>query len=100
MDLGQVFTTKIISNYMASLLSNDKKRILEPCFGGGALIEACLEAGFENIVGCELDGDLYETAKRKYPELELIKGDFLKYEPTNLFDAIIMNPPYIRQEKD
>lgn len=99
MDLGQVFTTKIISNYMASLLSNDKKRILEPCFGGGAFIEACLEAGFQNIVGCELDGDLYETAKRKYPELELIKGDFLKYEPTNLFDAIIMNPPYIRQEK-
>ena len=78
--------------------TKDKKRGLEPCFGGGAFIDACLGAGFKNIVGCELDSDLYETAKKKYPELELINGDFLKYTPTNLFDAIIMKPPYIRQE--
>ena len=42
---------------------------------------------------------MYESVKNKYPELELINCDFLKYNPTYLFDAIIMNPPYIRQEK-
>lgn len=99
MDLGQVFTKKIISNYMVSLLSKDKKRVLEPCFGGGVFLDACLNAGLENIVGCEIDRDLYESAKNTYPNLELINCDFLKYAPINLFDAIIMNPPYIRHEK-
>ena len=99
MDLGQVFTTKVIAEYMASLLSKKVKTVLEPCFGGGAFIDACLSLGFENIVGCEIDPALFDEGKKKYPKLNLLKTDFLRYHPDCKFDGIIMNPPYVRQEK-
>lgn len=99
MELGQVFTTKVIAKYMASLFSQRVKKVLEPCFGGGAFIDACLSLGFEDIVGCEIDPALFEEGKKKYPKLNLLKTDFLKYHPDCKFDGIIMNPPYVRQEK-
>ena len=40
MDLGQVFTDRIVANYMVSLFSHhvSKGRVLEACFGGGAFL--------------------------------------------------------------
>ena len=100
MDLGQVFTDRVVANYMVSLLfevSND--RILEPCFGGGAFLEACKEAGYKNVYGCEIDEKLYKEVVNEYPDYKLLNVDFLNYNPYEVFDGIIMNPPYIRQEK-
>lgn len=100
MDLGQVFTNRVVANYMVSLLfevSND--RILDPCFGGGAFLEACKEAGYKNVYGCEIDEKLYKEVVNEYPDYNLLNVDFLNYNPYEVFDGIIMNPPYIRQEK-
>ncbi len=100
MDLGQVFTSQAVASYMASLLHiPSNASVLDPCFGNGAFIRACLELGFANIEGFEIDRELFEAVKGRYPGLTLYHGDFLKADETRRYDAVIMNPPYIRQEK-
>lgn len=100
MDLGQVFTNKSVARYMASLLVNKRDGILlDPCFGSGVFIEASVTQGFSNIVGYELDETLFDCVRKKYPNMILNNQDFLKAPTNKKFDAIIMNPPYIRHEK-
>ena len=100
MDLGQVFTNKSVARYMASLLVNKQGgALLDPCFGSGVFIDASVIQGFSNIVGYELDEQLFDCVRKKYPNLVLNNQDFLKAPTNKKFDAIIMNPPYIRHEK-
>lgn len=98
--LGQFFTKQAIASLMVSLFSANvqQMRILEPCFGKGAFLQALKERGCRQIVGCELDAELYEEVRHRFPDMELIHGDFLQYRPQTLFDGILMNPPYIRHE--
>ena len=62
-------------------------------------MKACKEAGYKNVYGCEIDEGLYGKVVDKYPEYQLLQADFLNYNPRERFDGIIMNPPYVRQEK-
>lgn len=99
MDLGQVYTEKHIANFMVSLFSlNKEATILDPCFGTGAFLEALTNQGFENIVGYEIDFNSYSEICKNFKNCKLFNGDFLS-APTSKYDGIIMNPPYIRQEK-
>lgn len=76
-------------------------RILDPCFGSGVFLDSLMEKGFSQLVGIELDPVLYEQASRfaKPEGPAYILGDFLQFADKDGFDGIIMNPPYIRQEK-
>lgn len=100
MELGQVFTKENVANYMASLFSLDENsNILDPCFGEGSFLKAAILCGFKNIKGYEIDTELYNYTKQNYPFLSLYENDFLEVSSDEKFDGIIMNPPYIRQEK-
>lgn len=100
MDLGQVFTSPVVAKYMVSLLNNDlSSLILDPCFGDGAFINACLDAGFTNITGFEIDRNLFNIVRSNHPQLNLLNDDYLQADERHKYDAIVMNPPYIRQEK-
>ncbi len=100
MDLGQIFTSTIVAKYMVSLLNIGlSSSILDPCFGDGVFIDACLNAGYTNISGYEIDSKLFDYVKTKHPRLKLYNGDYLRADETIKYDAVIMNPPYIRQEK-
>jgi adenine-specific DNA-methyltransferase len=100
MDLGQVFTNKNVAEYMISLFCLKKNAVLlDPCFGKGAFLQAAFLNGYTNIEGYEIDFDLYILTKQKYPELNLYNQDFLSADSEKKYDGIIMNPPYIRQEK-
>lgn len=99
-NLGQVFTSTIIADYMVSLFSLGKNHsVLDPCFGGCAFLKALRKAAFKEVVGIELDKQWYDIAKEEFTEYSIEVGDFLSFEPINKFDGIIMNPPYIRHEK-
>lgn len=99
-DLGQVFTKGNVAQYMVSLFSLSKEaEILDPCYGAGAFLDVLMSNEYSNVTACEIDKSLFEKTKRKYKQYHLINGDFLKYEEKNKYDGIIMNPPYIRQEK-
>ena len=56
LDLGQVFTSSAIAEYMVSLFSlNNNASILDPCFGGGAFLKALNAASYKNVTGFEID---------------------------------------------
>ena len=99
-DLGQVFTRQVVAKYMTSLFDLPKEAtVLDPCFGAGAFLEALESGEFKNVTGCEVDTALYEMQKSKFEEYQLLNQDFLQFGSSEGFDGIIMNPPYIRQEK-
>lgn len=100
MDLGQVFTNKNVADYMASLFCLKKNAVLlDPCFGRGVFLQAAISNGYTNIEGYEIDSELYITTKQKYPDLKLFNQDYLCADFEKKYDGIIMNPPYVRQEK-
>lgn len=100
LDLGQVFTRGMVAKYMVSLFDLPKEAtIMDPCFGAGAFLEALEGFGYSNVTGYEMDVALYEVVTKKYKNYKLINGDFLKCGGSNTYDGVIMNPPYIRQEK-
>lgn len=100
MDLGQIFTTNVVSDYMLSLVKDRKElSFLDPCFGSGAFIKSALKSKFSNITGIELDSDLFNSFKKNNSGLSLINTDFLAFTPNKKYETIVMNPPYVRQEK-
>ena len=99
-DLGQVFTKKIVADYMVDqfTLPSDSV-VLDPCFGEGVFFNSLLERTTYQVHGVELDNNLFARGVQKYPEIQLVNCDFLSYEADRTFDGVIMNPPYLRQEK-
>lgn len=98
--LGQVFTSDNVADYMVSLFSLGMDcRVLDPCSGGGAFLKALKKKGFSEVTGCEIDANLFSECQKKYSHYSLYDSDFLTHNPEQKYDGIIMNPPYIRQEK-
>lgn len=99
-DLGQIFTKKVVADYMVSLFDLPKDAtIMEPCCGKGAFLDALISHNFINITACELDKTLFEITKNKYSQYKILNINFLNYNSKLKYDGIIMNPPYIRHEK-
>lgn len=99
-DLGQVFTSSVIADYMVSLFTlNKEASILDPCFGGGAFLKALRKASFKTVTGYEIDKQWYDIATADYEEYAIVLGDFLRADSAVKYNGIIMNPPYIRHEK-
>lgn len=100
MNLGQVYTKPIVADYMVGLLDCDTKaKIIEPCFGMGVFIETLSRHNYTNVIGYEIDSNSYgKLQKTDYPEYLFYNADFFTLEDRDI-DAIIMNPPYVRQEE-
>lgn len=100
MDLGQVFTRENVADYMANMLSiTPGQKVLDPCFGSGAFLKALHKKGYRNVTGFEIDDFLVRQVRKEFLDYNLIHGDFLRSKSSGFYDAVIMNPPYIRHEK-
>lgn len=77
---------------------NYGETVLEPSAGTGRILKAIYNdshfSGIEKVVAVEINGKLCDSLKLSYPEVQLHRMDFLKYKPNNLFNKIIMNPPF------
>jgi predicted RNA methylase len=78
-------------------------RVLEPSAGEGAIAEAivpCLR-GANQLTMFEIDRWRVATLAEKFTRDPLgpviFNADFLDAEPTPMFDAIVMNPPFAKQ---
>lgn len=90
--LGQYFTPAQICEFMVSLSSKPiTAHVLEPSSGKGAFLDALRDAGFQNVVGVEIDSEI--ANHNTYP---VENCSFITWETDKLFDLVIGNPPYIR----
>ena len=104
-NLGQVFTSAILAKFMIGLLRETLEQnssILDPCIGPNTFFKAMTEDFSNcNLKGVEIDIKLIsEEIKRFYesPNRTLINGSFFDLPFGEMFDLIIQNPPYVRQE--
>jgi trans-aconitate methyltransferase len=74
----------------------------EPSCGHGNIIDEILNiVPNANITGIELSELNYSVLLDKYeskPNVKLVNTDFLTYEPNDLFDVIIANPPFSKNQ--
>lgn len=99
-DSGQIFTKAKVAELMIELITVPKESsLLDPCFGEGVFLEVARQTGFTNVTGYEIDKKIYNKVIDEYPSYNLFNQDFLKVKKKDVYDAIIMNPPYIRHEK-
>ncbi len=88
---GQYFTPQLIVDYMLSISNIHKNSlILEPSSGHGIFIDTLKKNGFCNIIGYEIDKELYQNQNF------VLNKSFISTEINEEFDLIIGNPPYIR----
>lgn len=79
-------------------LSLDKKKILEPSAGDGALVKALTEVRFVHV-DCFEAMDLNRMKLENVPGAYVIGNDFLMCEDKeNYYDIIIANPPFSKNQ--
>ncbi|EBZ4937776.1 class I SAM-dependent methyltransferase [Salmonella enterica subsp. enterica serovar Java] len=73
----------------------DSDRILEPEAGTGAILRAIREvAPLARCDAVELNAALAAHLRAAFPGVNVWCGDFLEYQPENLYSKILMNPPF------
>jgi len=104
-NLGQVFTSPILAQFMISLIKEDvnpKQSILDPCIGPNTFFKALPEELLNSyLTGIEIDKNLIDEETKKFyshSKRSLIQGSFFDLNYSKKFDFIIQNPPYVRQE--
>jgi hypothetical protein len=70
--------------------------VLEPSAGEGALADECVRQGAANVTCCEQHDPYVETLRGKgYP---VRHEDFLEMSPRPVFERVVMNPPFTRNQ--
>lgn len=98
---AQFFTPPKIATLMAEwAVLPDTETLLDPAAGLGALIRAA-HARKPNlqVTAFEKDPNILRAFSETYSQQnlpEIVRGDFLTYDFSSRFDAVLMNPPYLR----
>ena len=72
--------------------------MLDPCFGRGVFVKSLLDNTEFFVDGVEIDEASYASFDNPDEKrCDLTNGDFFDVE--GIYDGIIMNPPYVRQEE-
>ena len=101
---GRHFTAPRVASAMAGFVVGDGGgRVLDPACGAGALLEAVRAGGAGELVGVDAVGEALDAARATLGgSTRWIHGDFLSLDAGELggpFDAVVANPPYLRQER-
>lgn len=91
---------KMVEPYVQGRATLDKRQILEPSAGNGAILDVlCGEtllgwkrARKNNVYAIEQNSELQYVLQGK--GYRLLCDDFLTYKPLHSFDLIVMNPPF------
>ncbi len=96
--LGQHFLTdESIARRIVESIAPDSRHLLEIGPGMGVLTKYLINRGNTNFHVIEIDHESVYYLHNHYPTLDVIEGDFLKYDLSNLFQdrfTIIGNFPY------
>ena len=90
---GQFYTGYKEAEYMVNCLGIKKdETVLDLTCGIGNLFNFCPVE--KNCFGNELDLKSYTVCKKLYPYATLVQGNMTDYNPRQLFDICISNPPF------
>lgn len=96
--LGQHFLTdESIARRIVESIAPDSRHLLEIGPGMGVLTKYLINRENKNFHVIEIDHESVNYLHNHYPTLDVIEGDFLKYDISNLFQdrfTIIGNFPY------
>ncbi|MCR4404097.1 MAG: N-6 DNA methylase [Candidatus Acetothermia bacterium] len=96
--LGQFFTPKAIARFMvawAELLGIPKGIAIDPACGDGVFLKELVAAGFEHILGVDIDdGILRKLANQVPAAVELRQADGLMTSQEGFADFVVGNPPF------
>jgi len=102
---GIFFTPKSIIEKNIKILEpyfKNIKTVLEPSCGSCAyILEVNKQYPDLTIMGIENNETIYNSIKElSKTNIEIIHGDYLKYETSNKYDLIIGNPPFVVIDND
>ena len=101
-ELGQVFTPAAVADLALALAvegMDPRARLFDPACGDGVFLARARAAG-RSAMGIDIDPRCVELARRHSEPENVHTADFLAIPPPEtLYDAVIGNPPYIRQER-
>lgn len=88
-----------LANQLVSLSDIKKEHtILEPSAGRGSIVKAINRAYPDKKIDCFELTDINIKFIEKIPTINLIGKDFIKSNPSNLYDRIIANPPFTKNQ--
>ncbi len=104
--LGQFATPPALAlemcRYAGDRINGEPIRFLEPALGTGSFFSALLRsapaASIERATGIELDERFVQAALGLWEgtPLSVERGDFTRAAPSNTYNLVITNPPYVR----
>jgi hypothetical protein len=76
-------------------------RIIDPCCGDGVFLTRARVAGIaeSSLHGLDIDHAAVCTARSHVPGAQVHCGDLFDQRTLGRFDAVVGNPPYVRQER-
>jgi adenine-specific DNA-methyltransferase len=96
--LGAVTTPPELVDFMVSLATPQRARVrvLEPACGDAPFLQAFAQryGSHHELVGVDIDPEAVAKARKLLPSATILEADFLLWQPSELFDIVIGNPPY------
>lgn len=93
--------TEIINKIAEDIVKynrNNEINILEPSAGLGSLITGIInnqdKLNINLLDANEMNDDMYKLLKENFTISNIYNENFLKWNPTNKYDIVVMNPPY------
>ncbi len=102
LELGQWFTPPEVADLALALaLPAGRGTVLDPACGDGVFLARARAAGLspETLFGVEVDPAAAAAARAALPGASIEERDLFDVEPDRGFDAVVGNPPYVRQER-
>ncbi len=108
--LGQWFTPPDVADLVLGLVLPEKDsqradprlRVLDPACGEGVFLARARSAGVrgECLFGCEIESRALQVCRQQLEDMHVVEADFFTLRPEQgLFDVVVGNPPYVRQER-
>lgn len=92
-------TPPTLADYLVQLAEIEHGHaLLEPSAGQGAIVEAIHRVQPDTVVDCYELMDLNRTFLEKQPNTNILGNDFLTEKNDNLYDRIIANPPFSKNQ--
>ena len=81
MNLGQIYTKRVVADYIVGLFSlKGKARVLDPCFGHGVFIRSLLDKTDFFVDGVEIDKKSFSLFENPDPKRCSVKNcDFFRH---------------------